>query len=218
MSTLPQGQQGQPQLTPEQINEYFKRMLVNEQHVMGLFGENLSPQQRAQSLQQLIDGAVREAVTRAQYIVRAEAQKLRDEYEQRAPVIDELYREHSFGKFFNKYGELKDHRQMVEDAMAEVSGYPEPPKDMDELFTKVAEAAANRVRSLKPDFALAASKGGQQPVPQGQPTPTTPVAGAGAGGPTPPAYTGPSGSGGVGGVGAGSGQTKSKVSDIWDDN
>jgi hypothetical protein len=215
MST-PQGQQG-PQLTQEQINAYFKRMLVGEQHVGLLFGENAQPQQRMQGLQQLIDGAVQEAVTRAQYLIQAEVQKVQQAYDQRMPLIDELYREHSLGQFFNKYGQLKDHRQMVEDAIAEISGLPEAPKTMEEYFEKVAKSAEGRVKSLKPDFALAPLPGAQQPPPQGQQPQQPPAAGAGAGSPTPPAYTGPSGSGVAGGAGGAPGKP-SKVSDIWDDN
>lgn len=212
----PTGQQV-PQLTQEQINAYFKRMLVGDQHVSMLFGENAAPQQRMQGLQQLIDGAVQEAVTRAQYLIQAEVQKVQQAYDQRMPLIDELYREHNIGQFFNKYGQLKDHRQMVEDAIAEISGLPEAPKTMEEYFEKVAKSAEGRVKSLKPDFALAPLPGAQQPSPQGQQQPQPPAAGAGAGSPTPPTYTGPSGSGAAGGAGGAPGKT-SKVSDIWDDN
>jgi hypothetical protein len=205
-----QGQPQQQQYTPEQIDQMLRRMRVNEQHVNGLFGENLSVQQRQQTLQQIIDGAVTEALTRAQLLHQGEFGKFRSEYDQQQALVQELYREHSMNRFLGDYPELKDYRQFVDDSIAEVSGLPEQPKDIKEFFQRVAASAEGRVKALKQDFALAPrgqAPQGQAPQGPGQPQPGGPTV-------TPPAYTGPSTppSGG-----AGAPAKKSSVSDIWGD-
>jgi hypothetical protein len=207
---LPQ-QPPQQQMTQEQLNQLLRRALIGEQHVQGLFGDNVSPQMRQQTLQQIVDAAVTEALTRAKLLHDGEFGKFRSEFDQNAGLLQELYREHSLGKFFGDYPQLKDYRQMVEDAVSEVSGLPEPAKDMKEFFSKVAQSAESRVRSLKPDFALPPQGGAA-----GAPMQQSPAAGTGVPQPTPPTYTGPSAPSG-GGAGAGQPARKSGASDIWDD-
>jgi hypothetical protein len=197
-------------MTPEQINQALRRMQVNETHVNALFGENASLQQRQQILQQLIDGAVTEALTRSQLIHQGEFGKFRSEYDQHQALLNELYREHTMAKFVKDYPELGDYRQFIDDSVAEVSGLPEAPKDMQEYFSRVAQSAASRVKALKPDFALADRTGGAPPPQQTPQTQQSPQSAA-----RPPSYTGPSGPG-VGGAVQG-GSKKSSVSDIWDE-
>ncbi len=218
MSTPAAGQQ----LSQEQINQMLKRMLVQETHVQGLFGENLSNQQRQQALQQLIDGAVQEAVTRATLMHQQEFGKFRGEFDGAQGLLQELYREHSMGRFLNDYPELKDYRKLIDDAVNEVSGLPEVPKSMEEFFQRVAQATEGRVKALRPEFALPPRGAGaapQQGQPQGgapAPGAPSPTAGTGAGSPQPPTYTGPSGPS-AGGAGAAGKTSPGKVSSIWDD-
>lgn len=198
--------------TQEQINQMLRRMNVQSTHVQGLFGDNLSLEQRQQTLQQLIDGAVTEAITRAQYLFQAELAKQQRAFEEQQALVAEMYREHSMGQLFSQYPELKDYRKFVEDSVAEVSGLPEQPKTVQEFYERVANSAQTRVKTLKPDFALA-------PRGQGQ-TQSDPGQGQGQGQPsqapqpTPPAFTGPTTPPSGGGV---TPSKKPAISDIWGD-
>lgn len=208
MSAIPQ--QGPAPLTQEQIDQQLGRVRITPSHLAGLFGQGVTPEQQIQTLQSILDG-------HAQYVMRVSRlfqdkaiQDLRGEYDPRFSNVDELYREKVFGDFMGANPAYKDYRKFVEDAAAEIASLPEPPKTREELFQKVKEAAAGRIKTFKPDW----SDGAAAPPPAAgvtQPTQGSPSPAAGGGQGGAPADTAPGGAS----IGTGGSPSPSESS-IWD--
>lgn len=204
-------------MTQAQIDEALGRPIITAQHVAGLFGQGVTPEQQMQALQSLIDGAARYGYRMSQVAVNKSIQDLRGEYDPRFGQVDELTREHYFNGLFNEHGHLKEYRSLVEDAAAEVTASGVQFKDRAELQKAIIEATEKRIKVVKPDYAPPGT--GQQggAAAQSQATQDSPSQGVGGASGGAQADTAPGGNRAGAGSGSGGSSQPSDVADIWGD-
>ena len=209
-----QQQPQQIQLTPEEINRRLHRFEVTDDLVEQIFGANATPQQRKALLQQMLDGAVKNALTSSQVIFDHKLGEHQSDYKTVKEMAQELYRDRMFDHFYKANPTLKDYDKIVQDAVTAVAGQSDVPSDQTTLFERIATESASRIKQLKPDFALVPGVAGGQPT--GQKT-AMPASGAASAAIVPTATD----AGGFQGGGAGKPTTLAKpgqADSVWDDD
>jgi hypothetical protein len=150
------------QLTQEEIDRRLNKFMVNDDVVNQLFAPEAPLAARKQLLQQLVDGAVRHALTTSNAVLEHRFSEHQTQFADTDRIAREMYRDRMFDQFFGKYATLKDYRKLVEDSVQALATREDLPTDNDKLFDLIATETAARVKPLKPDFVLVPDGEGQQ--------------------------------------------------------
>lgn len=203
------------QLTEEEIQSRLNKVKVTPELLEQLFGDHATPITRSQALQGLIDGIYKYALTSAKVLHDAEIGQLRQQLEPVREVVNRMYRENTFNKFYSKNPNFKEYDKAVQDAIQEVLN-GQLPEDIDEdgLFEKFAAASEGRIKQFKPDFTRvpAGGTGDETDERSSSPQPGTPPTGGVSS--TAPASTAPGGFSGA--PASAGGASKASTMDVWD--
>ncbi len=202
---------GQPQQAAQPSAQEMQQRLQKFQMSPQLFSQLRSddPAVAQAAYQEMVAGAVREAVTASHMLVQHHVGQLSQQFQPLQQQVGTLAQERMFNQFYNKHGKLKDHDKVVRTVLASLANADKQPETEDELFELLAAQSEGTIKAIDPNFSLAAN----QQNPGQSPGASVPAQGAGRSfnqNPQPASFA--SGTGG-GGPGSGGQQQSSSIFD-----
>lgn len=175
-----QAQEANKPMTEAEFNKLFNRVPVQAKILEAILNPEVPMVNKVQALQMLLDQNANHAVTRANYLIQAAVQQAVKNYQaQLAPIMNSYSAQaakksvEDFSAMFPGF-DTKAHKDILGAAVVavqkELQGMPaEAQKALtkDQVYSKVAEKAANILKQVNPNFDPKVKAGGGTQASQG---------------------------------------------------
>lgn len=155
----PQHQMQQPQMSQEDFQKAMRRFVVGQDHVNALFGEATTPELRAKTLQDIVDGAVFHALNLARAHNGLELEELRPQLNAVQQFQQERLREQFNTKIGSTYPTLKGKEAAVEMVVSHLKSQGYKSQGLEQDVRTVAAMTEALLKQANPAFSLTASQG-----------------------------------------------------------
>lgn len=149
----PQGQQQQA-LSQEEIDKRTKKFLANEEIAAQLFNPEATPAQRAQILNQIINGVTEHALTVSGLMQKYSTDQLRGELTPIQQHLEEMKLKDFTRTVTLEFPGLKGKDQLIHAAISQLNTMGINPKSKKEAIRMVGNAVAAYAKQIDPNFAL----------------------------------------------------------------
>lgn len=146
--------QQQQALSQEEIDKRTKKFLANEEIATQLFNPEATPAQRAQILNQIIEGVTQHALTVSGLMQKYSTDQLRGELTPIQQHLEEMKLKDFTRTVTLEYPGLKGKDQLIHAAISQLNTMGINPKSKKEAIRMVGNAVATYAKQVDPNFAL----------------------------------------------------------------